>query len=111
MLDWRVAQCGALMLFCVAGCGSDQGDYIRTALSACQMAVTARLKSPRTAQFATVTESRIGTIRYAERYEILSYVDAQNAFGALLRMPYRCEVEFTGAREKVAQVINVIFAQ
>lgn len=97
-----------LILASAAACHSGQGDYVTMVTNACQAAVTQRLKAPRTAQFASVGETRVNAMRPGERYDVVSHVDAQNAFGALIRKRYRCEVEFTGIRGAQAQVINLI---
>lgn len=62
--------------------------------------VKARLKAPRTAKwpglFATdekVTHLGDGT------YAILSYVDAENTFGAMVRTHYVCKVRYVGEGE------------
>lgn len=99
----------ALILLCIAACRSAQGDYGSMAVAACRTAVEERLKAPRTAQFASAGDTQIETVRHGERYDVLAYVDAQNAFGALMRMRYRCEVQFTGGRDATPQIINLMF--
>jgi hypothetical protein len=54
---------------------------------ACQKAIAAQLKAPRTAHFESPWPVR-GT--QAEGYAMKSYVDAQNSFGATLRQNYVC---------------------
>ncbi len=56
------------------------------------------LKAPRTAQFPRSSEY-INHIRYlgAGRYEINSWVDSQNSFGALIRTDFTCIMVDEGA--------------
>ena len=49
--------------------------------------VTKRLKSPGTAEFGDVSTSRVGN-----RWTVSGWVDSQNAFGALLRSPWRVTI-------------------
>jgi len=56
----------------------------------CKDAVRARLKSPTSADFPWGVRVReVGV----DRYEVSSYVDAQNGFGAKLRTQYTCIVD------------------
>lgn len=68
----------------------------RDAFTMCQSFVTDRLKAPRTAEFATYSEALIERLNdddYDRRpFRVTAYVDAQNAFGALLRQQYICTV-------------------
>jgi hypothetical protein len=70
---------------------------------ACQSAVRERLKSPGTASFQAPRDSRIK--RYdSGNYEIVSYVDAQNSFGAKLRSSYTCVIAPAGAGFNVLEL-------
>jgi hypothetical protein len=67
---------------------SERDGY--TAAYQCQNAVRARLKAPAGAEFQDVAEAAISP--RAGGFKIVSYVDAQNSFGAKLRTPYTCLV-------------------
>jgi hypothetical protein len=62
------------------------------AASACQDWVRVRLKAPRTAEFQELREAQIEWIPNEGTgvFKVTSYVDSQNGFGAMLRMPYTC---------------------
>lgn len=59
--------------------------------------VKKRLKSPKTADFPGVWDGRGDHVTYLgnQRYKIVSYVDAQNSFGALIRNDFVGIVEQT----------------
>jgi hypothetical protein len=61
----------------------------------CQDFVKNRLKAPRTAKFPRSSEARTTDLGNG-RYRVISYVDAQNSFGALIRTRYACTVQYTG---------------
>ena len=65
------------------------------AASICQDAVRRRLKAPATAVFQAPRNAQISRSASGD-YEIDSYVDAQNSFGANLRSRYTCVVASTG---------------
>jgi hypothetical protein len=56
--------------------------------------VKKELKAPSSASFPGITESN-SHVRYLknQKYQIVSYVDAQNAFGAKIRTHFRGEIE------------------
>ncbi|MEW6115610.1 MAG: hypothetical protein AB1553_01760 [Nitrospirota bacterium] len=58
----------------------------------CQQFVEKKLKAPSTADFASSTESTLTAID-RNTFMIISYVDAQNSFGAKLRNHYACKVQ------------------
>lgn len=61
-------------------------------IDACRDAVRARLKSPSTAQFpGNDRVEQTGKV-----YRVFGSVDAQNAFGAMLREDYRCVANVDG---------------
>lgn len=65
------------------------------AYTMCKSFVRDRLKAPRTARFPwSASESTIDL--GSGRYHVTSYVDAQNAFGAMLRTKFDCTVQWTG---------------
>jgi hypothetical protein len=57
----------------------------------CQLQVTHFLKAPSTAQFGSETVA-LGP----HRWRVVSYVDAENSFGAQLRTGYTCEATYLG---------------
>jgi hypothetical protein len=61
------------------------------AWSMCQQFVSERLRVPKSAEFADFFDSQSRGGQDGE-YEIHSYVDAQNGFGALIRNSYVCTV-------------------
>ena len=61
----------------------------------CETAVEQRLRSPGSADFPfghVVTVTHLS----GNRHELVSYVDSQNLFGAVLRTHFRCVTEGTG---------------
>lgn len=65
------------------------------AYTMCKSFVRDRLKAPRTAKFPW-SASEATTDLGGGRYQVVSYVDAQNAFGAMLRTNYSCTVQWAG---------------
>ncbi len=65
------------------------------AVTICEQFVTARLKSPSTAKFPWINETR--TVKQPDgSYRVTAWVDSQNAFGATLRANWTCEVRPNG---------------
>lgn len=64
---------------------------------ACKDFVSKNLKAPSEAKFPTMNEAKIANVS-GTRWQVISYVDAPNSFGAMLRNQYICEV--TIANEK-----------
>lgn len=62
----------------------------------CQQFLEDRLKAPATAEYAPV--GREGAVEFLgdQTYQVISYVDAQNSFGAMLRIRYLCTVQYVG---------------
>jgi hypothetical protein len=60
----------------------------------CQQFIEDRLKAPATAKYAPL--GREGAVEFLgdSTYQVLSYVDSQNSFGAMLRTKYLCEVQY-----------------
>lgn len=58
----------------------------------CEQFVEDRLKAPATADFSGEKATHLG----GGRWRVTGDVDAENSFGAQLRMTYVCEVQFTG---------------
>lgn len=60
-----------------------------------QVFVKKHLKAPSTADFASFSEAKI--LREPNnKFTVVSYVDAENSFGAKLRNHYRCELVYDG---------------
>ena len=56
------------------------------------------LKSPSTAEFPGIFDGKLDHVRALgnQTYRIVSYVDAQNGFGAQIRTRFVCEIKQTG---------------
>jgi len=78
------------------------------ALFAARDFVKERLKAPRTAKWPGWfdTDERV-THLGGGTYAILSYVDAENSFGAMLRMHYVCKVRYVGIGEWRLEELNI----
>lgn len=66
-----------------------------------QQFVKQRLKTPKVAEF----QNAAGAIslphdRNPHRFTVLSYVDSQNSFGAMIRTRYRCDLEYQPSDDK-----------
>lgn len=70
----------------------DAPDMAMDALSMCQIMIKDILTAPSSADFPFAQPIPRGR----QRYLVKSYVDAQNAFGAMLRTPYLCEMQYVG---------------
>ncbi len=68
----------------------DPGVY--QASAACKEFVLARLKAPSTAKFQESYGASVTTALGSGGYRMISYVDAENAFGAPLRSSFICDV-------------------
>lgn len=69
----------------------EEADASSMAYLMCENWVKERLKSPSTAEFPGVFEGKLDNIEKAnQRYYIESYVDAQNSFGAMIRINWSC---------------------
>ncbi len=58
--------------------------------------IESRLKCPRTAKWPWISYSKVTVHLGNGRYQISSYLDAQNGFGALVRTHFICTVEHIG---------------
>jgi len=74
----------------------------------CEEAVTAQLKSPSTANFASYSGEQV-TDGGNGKYYVRSYVDSQNSFGAQIRTGFTCRVQCTDV--DVCQVAELYFDQ
>lgn len=71
------------------------GDDIGACLI-CRQFVEDRLIAPGFAKWPHCWENIIGFDEESKSWDVASYVDSQNSFGALLRSQYICEVEHLG---------------
>jgi len=69
-------------------------DESTMAFVQCQKFVKDKLRSPSSAEFAFLDYT--AKILPAQRFEIASYVEAQNAFGVKLKNRFICEVQWNG---------------
>lgn len=59
--------------------------------------VERHLVSPASADFPSITAPRVGIHYLGDcRHEVIAYVDAQNGFGATVRVPYRAIMQYAG---------------
>lgn len=72
---------------------TDQGGAVM-----CEKFVKDKLKSPGSAEFAGVTETKIKTLSAEKpwRYQVTAWVDSQNDFGAKVRNNYVCMISTKG---------------
>ena len=72
----------------------DAGDPLE-ACGWCQVEVKKELKAPASARFPSCNRAVIRKVAEGV-YEVKSYVDAQNSFGATIRTAYVCRVRYRG---------------
>jgi hypothetical protein len=65
---------------------------------ACKNVATDRLRAPSTARFAGYTEQTVTDLG-GGRFQVLSWVDAQNGFGAQVRTRYTCRVQSADGKD------------
>jgi hypothetical protein len=93
--------CSAIFSSDGGGSGGDDNknkvtDHNTMASVICKEYVKNSLLSPSTADFPWPSSS--DTKEFANKiYEVRSYVDAQNGFGAMIRNNYYCQLQYTGA--------------
>ena len=75
--------------------GKTEKNYKTAAYVECMVYVENMLKSPSTAKFPGSSDSDIRELDN-KVFEIRSYVDAQNSFGAMIRNNFYCKVQFLG---------------
>ncbi len=61
--------------------------------------IESRLKCPRTAKWPWISYKKVTVHLGNGRYQISSYLDAQNSFGALVRTHFICVVQHTGGSD------------
>lgn len=104
LLIFLVVPLAALLVSLVpssSGGGADAAEGDRYgAFTVCQDQVSAQLRSPSTADFASIVESNVNGSRGI--WHVSSYVDAQNGFGAMIRTSWTCTaIHQSGDRYKV----------
>jgi hypothetical protein len=66
----------------------------------CQRYVSQQLRAPGSARYPSIGASGVQSEHQGDgRYLVRGYVDSQNAFGALLRAQWLCEIEHDGASD------------
>lgn len=75
--------------------GNGAKDYKTMAYIQCQLHVQDKLKAPSSADFPASSSTNIQDAGN-NTFEIRSYVDAQNSFGAKLRTYFFCKIQYTG---------------
>jgi hypothetical protein len=88
---------GSVIYSCSTSSGEDDGadssDRSGMAEVMCEEFVTDRLKAPSTAEFLGASSV---DLTGREQYEVTASVDSQNGFGAMIRTPYVCLVNYEG---------------
>lgn len=73
----------------------------------CRQYVEESLKAPSSAKFPSITNETI-TNPSLGTWEVLSYVDAQNSFGAMIRTEYYCIVFYLGKGKWRLESLDII---
>ena len=81
-------------LLALAGCSSDGAPLDQSAAVMCEKFVEKRLKSPGSADFSGVSDTKIKVVSDKKpwRYLVTGYVDSQNSFGGKVRSNYTCDI-------------------
>lgn len=74
-------------------------DKAIEAFFASQEFVKKQLKAPATTKFPDPSQARV-LIGENSHYRVISYVDAQNSFGALIRSHYECLLRYDSGQDK-----------
>ena len=75
-----------------------------------QQFVTNRLKAPSTAKFPTLAKSSVMELGDG-RFKVVSYVDSQNSFGAMMRNNYVCVVKCQGGENASCSLESLNFSE
>lgn len=70
-------------------------DYRTMAFIQCTLYVENMLKSPSSADFPASSTANIQELEN-KVFEVRSYVDSQNSFGAMIRTNFYCKIQYTG---------------
>lgn len=84
-----------LVVALMAGCGKPEFTCSESrAYGAAQRIIERHLKSPASAKFPLSSASSVKISQLGKcKYRVESYVDSQNAFGAMIRTPFSITVE------------------
>jgi len=85
-----------LCIYSLSNGNGGEKDHKTMAFVLCTVYVENRLKSPSTADFPSSSSSDIRDLGN-NVFEIRSYVDAQNSFGAMIRNNFYCKIQYTGS--------------
>jgi len=80
-------------------------SYLLKAVMLCEDAVKNSLKTPATAEFPVITESKYQDIGN-NTFVVASYVDNENVYGAKVRNNYNCTIKMTGNNSGMVQKLN-----
>lgn len=82
------------LLATLTACGGNGAPLEQSSAVMCEGFVKKRLKSPGSAEFSGVSDTKIKTISNKKpwRYLVTGYVDSQNSFGAKVRNNYTCDI-------------------
>ncbi len=69
----------------------------------CRTFVQQNLKAPTTAQFPSSNEATIVRLNTG-RWSVLSYVDSENSFGAMIRSDWGCQISYNGTQVRLHQL-------
>lgn len=107
-LPWWQNLLAVLAVLVVIALMSPRTHDAITAKVMCEGFVEDRLRAPATADFASITETQVDTVDAdAGVYEVRSHVDAQNAFGAMIRNSYTCRVRWRGDGRWVLENLEI----
>lgn len=90
-----------LICFCIASCGDEGGEKTNSepskleAYVMSQQFVENQLKAPSTAKFPGFQDGFVKEMG-DNKYKISAYVDAENSFGAKIRVKYFCVLKYVG---------------
>lgn len=86
-----------LILFSILAFGSSEGETDKkiTASVMAESFVEKRLKAPSTADFASYSSSQVTELG-GNKYKVVSYVDSENGFGAMIRTNFEVVVRDNG---------------
>lgn len=101
----------AIVVFIIAAIGSsDTNEPVKPdpllAYSFAEDFIKERLKAPSTAEFPGLFEKKnhVKSLGNGE-YQINSWVDSQNGFGAMIRSRWACKIKFVGDKVQAENII------
>lgn len=77
---------------------SEPKNHATMAYIICQLYIENMLKAPSTADFPSSSSTNIRNLGN-NVFEMYSYVDAQNSFGAMMRTNWYCKIQYLGTEE------------